>query len=365
MIAGTRIIDDQIRFMKNKDLGFQKDQVLVIRTSDRKILQTLEQVKSRLKEMPGVSEVSATSFVPGQVQNTNGVVPEGYEGNTSALFHSFSGDADYVRTMGMIIVKGIDFSKEMPSDAKNSILINETAVSRLGWKDPIGKTMKIVTGQSAFGGFQYATKTVIGVVKDFNYSSLRNVIESLYIENEMNDLNFLALKIKTEQAGRIVGDLKKAWKILSPDKILDFFFLDESFDSQYRSEERLNTIFSSFSLMAIAIGCLGLFGLASYMAERRKKEVGIRKVLGATISEVVGLLSQEFLKLVGLAALIAWPIAYFAMNMWLKGFAYRTSIRPWTFIFSGLAALIIAFLAVSYQAVRAASANPVDSLKYE
>jgi len=359
MISGTRIIEDQIRFMKNRDLGFQKDQILAINTSDQTILKNLEQVKSRFKEIPGILEVSATSHVPGQTPNNNIVTPEGLETAMKCCF--IRADADYVRTMGMEIVKGRNFSKDMISDGKNAILINETAVRKLAWQDPIGKTMKV----GGAGPLQFSSKTVVGVVRDFNYSSLRNSIEPFYIDNDMSSLDVLAVKIKADQAGRIVGELKKAWKTISPDKLFDFFFVDELFDAQYRSEERLNTIFSSFSLMAIAIACLGLFGLASYMAERRKKEVGIRKVLGASIGEVVGLLSAQFLKLVGLAALIAWPIAYLGMSIWLRGFAYRTPISPWTFVFSGLAALAIAFLTVSYQAVRAASANPVDSLKYE
>jgi putative ABC transport system permease protein len=276
------------------------------------------------------------------------------------VFRVVDADADYVRTMGMKIVRGRDFSRDLPSDAQDSVLINETAVRKLGWDNPIGKTIKI-----AVGLFQYKTKKVIGVVRDFNYASLRDTVEPLYIDNEMSHLYVLAVKLKTNNISRLIGEIRKAWTTISPGSHFDYFFIDELFDAQYRSEERLNKIFSSFSLIAVAIACLGLFGLASYMAERRKKEVGIRKVLGASLGEVVGLLAKEFLKLVGLAALIAWPIAYFAMNIWLQGFAYRTQINLWTFAVSGLAALAIAFLTVSYQAVRAALADPVDSLKYE
>jgi putative ABC transport system permease protein len=358
MIIGTLIIGDQIRYMKNRDLGFQKDQLLAIRTSDEKIFQLPDQVKSRLKEIPGVLEVSATSRVPGQGQDTQLVIPEGLE--TGTMYRSINADADYVRTMGMNIVRGRDFSKNILSDARDAILINETAVRKLGWADPIGKTFKISVAVN-----KYKTKTVVGVVKDFHFSSLRDTIEPLLINNEMTELAALAVRFKAADAGRLIGELKKSWKAISPGKIFDYFFVDELFDAQYRSEERLNKIFSSSSLVAIAIACLGLFGLASFLAEQRKKEIGIRKVLGASVGAVVGLLSREFLKLVGLAALIAWPIAYFAMTIWLRGFAYRTSLRPWTFLGSSLAALAIAFLTVGYQAIRAASANPVDSLKYE
>ena len=358
MIIGTLIIGDQIRYMKRKDLGFQKDQVLAIRTSDETILQTLDQVKTRLKEVPGVLQVSATSRVPGQDQSTNGVIPEGLE--SVAIYRFIHADADYVRTMGMTIARGRDFSKEILSDAKDAILINEATVRKLGWAEPIGKTIKLMTGPTS-----YESRTVVGVVKDFHFSSLRDAIEPVLITNGMSELEVLAVRFKAADAGRLIGELKKAWKTISPGKLFDYFFIDELFDAKFWSEERLNKIFSSFSLLAIAIACLGLFGLASFLAEKMKKEIGIRKVLGASIGQVVGLLSREFLLLVGLASFIAWPIAYFAMNFWLRGFAYQTKIHPWTFIGSGLAALAIAFLTVSYQAVRAASANPVDSLKYE
>jgi putative ABC transport system permease protein len=358
MIIGTQIIGDQIRYMKTKDLGFQKDQVLGIRTSDPKIIPSLDQVKSRLKEIPGVLEVSAASRVPGQGESTNGIIPEG--STSISIYRTISADADYLRTMGMTIVRGRDFSKEQPSDVQNSVLLNETAVQKIGWDDPIGKTVKLATGVNSF-----ALKTVVGIVKDFHSVSLRERIEPLLIANEMTNLGTLVVKIKTEEISRLVGELKTAWKTISPGKLFDYFFVDDLFDAKFRSEERLNTIFSSFSFLAIAIACLGLFGLASFMAEQKKKEIGIRKVLGASIVEIVGLLSSQFLKLVGLAALIAWPIAYFAMNAWLREFAYRTSLSPWTFLGSGLAAVMIAFLTVSYQAVRAASADPVDSLKYE
>jgi putative ABC transport system permease protein len=287
MITGTWIIGDQIRYMKNKDIGFQKEQVLGIRTSDRKILQTLDQVKSRLMEIPDVLEASAASYVPGQGQDTNAIVPEDFEGNTSMVFRVVDADADYVRTMGMKIVRGRDFSRDLPSDAQDSVIINETAVRKLGWDNPIGKTIKI-----AVGLFQYKTKKVIGVVRDFKYASLRDTVEPLYIDNEMSHLYVLAVKLKTNNIGRLIGEIRKAWTTISPGSHFDYFFIDELFDAQYRSEERLNKIFSSFSLIAIAIACLGLFGLASYMAERRKKEVGIRKVLGASLGEVVGLLAK-------------------------------------------------------------------------
>ena len=361
MISGTLTIGAQIRYMKNKDVGFEKNQVLAIRTTDETIFQSLDRVKSRLKAVPGVLEVSATTFVPGEGQSVNPVVPEGFPENATVGYREVLADADYVRTLGMEIVRGRDFSKERLSDGREAILLNETAVREIGWDEPIGKTMKI----AARNALSFSTKTVIGVVRDFHYSSLHDRIEPLYISYDVESPRVLAVKVKADGTGRVVRELKKAWEAVSPGALFNYFFVDELFEARYRSEERLNKIFSAFSLLAIAIACLGLFGLASYMAERRKKEVGIRKVLGASNGEIVGLLSRDFLKLVGVAALVAWPVAYFVMNTWLREFAYRTDIKPWPFIFSGLAALAIAFLTVSFQAFRAASANPADTLKHE
>ena len=351
MIIGTLVIGDQIRYMKTRDLGFRKDQVLGIRTSDPKIFRSLDQVKSRLKTIPGILEVSAASLVPGQEDSTQAVSPEG----TSAMqiYRIIGADAEYTRTLGMKIVAGRNFSRDFPADVLNSILLNETAVQKLGWDEPVGKTVKIATGMNT-----HKLKTVVGVVQDFHYASLRDRIEPLMIENEIGRAAMLALKINAGEARRIVDELKNTWKTLSPGYLFDYFFRRRSLRRPIPFGGTVEHDLLPFSILAIVIACLGLFGLASFMAEQKKKEIGIRKVLGASIGEIVGLLSSQFLKLVGLAALIAWPIAYFAMNAWLRSFAYRTSLRPWTFLGSGLAAVVIAFLTVSYQAIRAASSRP-------
>jgi len=363
MIIGTQTIAGQIRYMKNKDLGFQKDQVLSITSAGGKTPASPDLVKNRLREIPGVVNAAGTNFVPGddqRWQSIDVVVPEGYAESTNLMFRRINADADFVRTMGMKIARGRDFSKDIPSDVKSAILLNEEAARKTGWADPIGKTIKVLVDKN-----QYETKTVVGVVKDFHVSSLRDTIEPVYLSNDLGGSGRFVVKLRTDDIGRLLEEIKKAWRTVSSGGWIDYFFVDENFEALYRSEERLNKIFSSFSVLAIAIACLGLFGLASFLAEQRKKEIGIRKVLGASVGAVVGYLSREFLKLVGLAALIAWPIAYFAMNIWLRGFAYRTSLNPWTFLGSSSAALAIAFLTVGWQALRAALANPVDSLKYE
>lgn len=363
MMIGTQTIGDQIRYMKSRDLGFRKDQVLVVIPAGGNDRPSPERVKAALREIPGVVSAAVAAFVPGQDQGEQSidvVVPEGAARSANLLLRRFNADPDFVRTLGMTIVKGRDVSERIPSDAGQAVLLNEEAVRQTGWADPIGKTIRVYGGND-----QYETKTVVGVVKDFHYSSLRDAIEPAYITGALGGAGLFVVKLKTDSVARLLADLKDAWRAAFPGGRFDYVFVDEGFRTAYRQEERLNSIFTSFSLLAVAIACLGLFGLASYMAEQRRKEIGIRKVLGASVGSVVGLFAGEYLKLVGLAALIAWPIAFFAMSTWLRGFAYRTGIRPETFLGSAAAALAIAFLTVAYQARRAALADPAASLKCE
>ena len=362
LIIGTWIIRKQILYMKNVNLGFTKEQVLVSNVDDSNIFRDINTVKARLKQIPGVVEVAGTDAVPGQgpMATTVGVVPEGFTNEEGILMKAIRADEDYLSALGMEVVAGRDFSREMSTDKQRAFLVNEVAVHQFGWEDPVGRTIKIQG--LGLGG---AALTVIGVVKDFHYASLREELEPICIGAGMGGLDKLVIRVRTENITGLISQLEDTWKEIDPNRPFDFFFLDDFFDSQYRSEERLNRIFASFSGLAIIIACLGLFGLSSFMAEQRTKEIGIRKVLGASISEVVALLSRELLVLVGLAVLVAWPVAYFAMSSWLRNFPFRTSFNPWIFLVSGLAALIIAFLTVSFQAIKAASANPADSLRYE
>jgi putative ABC transport system permease protein len=248
----------------------------------------------------------------------------------------------------------------MSTDKQKAFLVNELAARQFGWEDPVGRTIKI---QGL--GLRDTSVTVIGVVKDFHYASLREELEPICIGVGMGGLDKLVIRVRTKKIAELITQLKETWKEIDSNHPFDFFFLDDFFNAQYLSEERLLNIFASFSGLAIIIACLGLFGLSSFMAEQRTKEIGIRKVLGASIPEVVALLSRELLVLVGVAVLVAWPVAYFAMNSWLRNFPFRISPSPWIFLVSGLLALTIGFLTVSFQAIKAASANPVDSFRYE
>jgi putative ABC transport system permease protein len=209
----------------------------------------------------------------------------------------------------------------------------------------------------------FTARTVVGVIADFHLASLHTVIAPQIVYNRPGGA--LSLRLSPENTSATLSRLKELWGTIDPGRPLDYSFLDESFDAQYRAEERLSGIFSSFTVFAIFIACLGLFGMASYMAERRTKEIGIRKVLGASVPGVVSLLARDFVKLVVIANLVAWPLAYFAMSRWLQNFAYRTGIAPWIFLLTGVAALAIALLTVSYQSIRAALSDPVRAIKYE
>jgi putative ABC transport system permease protein len=272
-------------------------------------------------------------------------------------------DAHYIPTMRMRIIEGRNFSEDFVTDPDESVLINETAAKKIGWEKPVGK--RFVFRQPPDSGRDTVYFSVIGVVKDFHLQSLRERIDPLIIFYDYESLRTLSVRIAADNIPHTVGLLEKKWKELDPNRPFNFLFLDDSFDSLYRQEEKLKTITFYFSFLAVLIGCLGLFGMASFTAEQRTKEIGIRKVLGASVPGIVRLLAKDFVQLVLVANLIALPVAYFAMNRWLQSFAYRMDIHPLIFALAAGISLSIALTTVSYQAIRAALANPVDSLRYE
>jgi putative ABC transport system permease protein len=359
LIVGTGVITNQLHFMKEKRLGFNKEHVVVLPIREGSIVQSIESIKEELRSHSGVVSVAASSAVPGHgASRHNAFLPEGFELDESQMIGAISIDHNFIPTLDMEVIAGRNFSPEFVADNKKSALINEAAAREFGWDDPIGKTVTELTGNGI-------TKTVIGVVKDFHVESLRKKIGPLYIENEPSAFGCISIRIRPRNVSGTMEFLRKKWKEFDSSGTFDYAFLDESFDSQYRAEERLSTIFSYFTLFAIFIACLGLFGLASFTAEQRTKEIGIRKVLGASVYDIVILLSKEFTKWVLLANIIAWPVAYYAMNKWLQDFAYRINTGIWIFIIAGALAVTVALLTVSYQAIKSALSNPVETLRYE
>ena len=255
----------------------------------------------------------------------------------------------------MEMAEGRFFSEDFITDSTSAVVVNETTASLMGKESPVGKRLSL--GRNDF--------TVIGVIKDFNFRPVHTKIDPLVLYMRFENPNTMFVRFKGLNISQSISYIENIYKKFDPDSPFNYRFLDEEYDSLYRAEQRMEKIFGYFAFMAIAISCLGLFGLASYSAEQRTREIGIRKVLGASIPNVLGLLSREFIVLVFLSNIIAWPIAYFAMNNWLKNFAYRIDIGLLTFLFTGILSLGIAMLTVSFQTIRAAHSNPLNSLKYE
>jgi putative ABC transport system permease protein len=362
LLAGTFIVLAQTRYMKTRDLGFDKSQALVVNMRDASARRGAEALAGDLKSNPNVREATLTGGVPGRVQVSMVVSLEGRPARESFSAWVIWSDFDFVKTYGISIVQGRDFSRSFTSDSGGVFLINETAARRMGWgPDAVGRKIGFDTDD---------LREVVGIMKDFHFGSLRDPIEPLVVRlasaaELVPQARFLSLKLKEGDIPATLAFVKSKWAERS-ERGFEYFFADENFNSLYRSEEQVGRIITGFAAMAIFVACLGLFGLASFAAEQRTKEIGVRKVLGASEAGLAALLSREFLKWVLVANAIALPAAYVIVGrLWLANFAYRT--KPGILIFVSVAglSLLIALLTVSWQAVRAAVANPVDSLRYE
>ena len=360
LIIGTLVVMNQLHYIQTKKLGFDKDHVLILHNAyllDKQV----ETFKNEMLESPHINEATVSEYLPvPSSRNSSGVFPEGkYNNKTSTSMQIWKVDYDYIKTMGMKIVEGRDFSREFSTDTTATV-INRRTAEQFGWTNPLGK--RLSKFKSNEGDMEHYT--IIGVVEDFHFDSLRNNIGPLmmYLGDSKGMISF---RIDGSDIAGTLGLLKDTWNRFMPGQPFEYSFLDERFNNVYRTEEKIGEIFGSFAVLAIFVGCLGLFGLAAFVAEQRTKEIGIRKVLGASISSIITLLSKEFAILVGIANFIAWPAAYFIMKKWLEDFAYKTAMSPWTFLAAGMAALLIALITISYQSIKAALANPVNSIKYE
>jgi len=359
LIIATIIVYQQLHYMQNKKLGYDKNQVLYL--PDARLLgKDQDAFEQELLKDSRVVSASISRYVPGGVMmDGTEIYPKNETANESAaeihgnIYHI---DYDYIRTLGMQIVKGRNFSKDYPTDS-SGVIINEAAVKQLGWSgtNPVGKTI-IRSGQQEL--------KVIGVVADFNYVSVKQEIAPMMMLLA-NNYGGLIIKIKAHDVSGFLNDLKKQWNAFNPAGPLEYDFLDEQFAKLYSSEQRTQQIFSAFAALAIIIAGLGLFGLSAFVIEQRTKEIGIRKVLGASVQNVLLLVSKEFLILVAIAFLISIPVTWWAMHNWLQDFAYRINIGLWVFAIAGIAVVLIALITISFQAIKAAIANPVKSLRTE
>jgi len=368
LIIGTLTINNQINFMVNRDLGYNKEQVLAFTLRNAETREKIDVIKSELIQHPGIIAVSASRGLPNNPTSSSLHHPAGRPDEENLLMSMLFTDDEFIDLYEIEVLEGRKFSKEYSTDFTEAILINESAVKALGWQDdPLGKEIEYFTGVNERG-----KRTVIGVVKDFHFESLHNEIRPLAIYNSLmwntdnpDDFNVISVRTKTDNVQETVGFLKSKWKEFDSRYPFEYFFVDEQYDAFYRAEEHMGQLFEYFTVLAIIIGCLGLFGLASYTAEQRTKEIGIRKVLGATAPNIILLLVREFTKWIVIAVVVAWPAGYFLMNSWLQNFAYRIDLGAVTFITAAGIALLIAVFTVGYQAVKAALSSPVNALKYE
>jgi putative ABC transport system permease protein len=355
LIVATAVVLDQLDYVRNRKLGFDKDHVVAIQVRADSVKANIEAIKADLKGNPSVLAVTLANGVPGgnlAGDSLDLVTDEGKKRVSVAMIYC---DHDYVRTMGMEILEGRDFSREMVTDAKEAFLVNEAAVRVLGLAKPLETRLE----------WDDMAGRVVGVVRDFQYQSLRQEIQPLVFHIAPRYAWVVAVRTRPERIRETMAFLERKWKEYDPAHPFEYSFLDEIFDSIYRGEERLGRIFGLAAGLALVIASLGLFGLALFAVEARTKEVGIRKVLGASPGRIAVLLTREFLLLVLLASALAWPAAYLLMRNWLRNFAYRVEMGPWVFLGSAGAALLVALLTISAQTLKAALADPVKAIRYE
>jgi len=365
LIIGMGIVHNQLEYCRTKDLGINKEHVVVL-PAGQEIVERYADIRNQLLQHPNITNVGASKRVPSArlLDSSDGRMIDGEKAEPlNFRIANVRVDHNFIDTYGIKMAAGRNFSVEFPTDSTQAFILNEAAVKKIGWP----------SAEAAVGKpFEYGNRKgrIIGVVKDFNYESLHQPITPIILFINPPSFNSVSVKIRPnrpEDISTTLAFLQQKWQEYRPQNPFSYSFVDERYEQLYQNEHRLGQIFGAFSLLAVFIACLGLFGLASYTAEQRTKEIGIRKVLGASVGHVVFLLSRDFTRLVIIATLAAWPIAYFAMNKWLQEFAYRINLNQQTatFLLAALLALAIALATISYQAIKAALNNPIKALRYE
>jgi putative ABC transport system permease protein len=358
LIIGTLVVNQQLKFFQKKKLGFDKEHVLVIKNPGA-LGNGTAPFKEALRKYSSIMNVSSSNTLPGRSFSNIGFGAEGVDENFT--LNLCVCDYDFLDTLKLELAGGRFFSRDFPSDSHAAVL-NEKAVELLGWDDPIGKRINNWARERR-------NFTVIGVIKDYHYESLHQEIrpQVLFLAGgyyKRGD-SYITVRLNTENIPGTIKDIESTWKKFAPNKPFEYSFLDEDYDRLYLNEKQTRKLFSIFSFLAIFIASLGLFGLASFIADRKTKEIGIRKILGASVPRIISILNRSFVKWVLISNLIAWPIAWFIMNKWLQNFAYRIDLSWWMFVAAALLSLLIALITVSFQTVKAAVRNPADSLRYE
>lgn len=364
LIIGTLIIFKQLSYLRQANLGFNKDQVLILPINNTPILRNLEVFRNALKESPDVKEVTAMDYIIGTHHNNHEFHPEGLAADKWHFYPTLIVYYDFLKTFDIDIVAGRDYDRAIITDRKDAILINESMVRHMGWETnemALGKQFSSLLGE----------EKIVGVFEDFHVNSLHSEIEPLVLNMketagaEAFHLDYMAIKSNSDDYQKLLSFVESKWEEFAPERPFEYSFLDDNINQLYNNEERLGKLTAVFSLLTIFIASLGLFGLVSFMAERRTKEIGIRKVLGATTLLIIRLLSTDFLRLILLANALAWPITYFLMTSWLENFTVRVPITGLTFLLTGLISIVLALFITSWKAYRTANQNPAKVIRYE
>jgi len=356
LIISTLVVLNQLNYIQNKNLGFNKENVVTLGNTNL-LGKSAQLFKEKMLQYPEVKSATVSGFLPvPSSYNQIMIWPQGKTDNGSSI-PIWDVDYDYLSTMGIKIVEGRDFSREFSTDS-TGVIFNQAAVELFGFDEPLGKIISRPYNNAG----DFTNHTIIGVVNNFHFQSFRNSIAPLAIFFGNNN-NIISFRINTAHAGSVISKLEETWNDMAPGQPFNYSFLDERFENMYRGEQRISEIFGTFAFLAIFIGCLGLFSLSAFTTEQKAKEIGIRKVLGSSSTLIVTMLSKEFVKLVVIAFIIASPIAYYLMNKWLMEFEYKTDLSLWIFLSAGLISLAIAVATVSYHALKASFANPIESLR--
>ena len=360
LIISSIFVGKQLSYMQNKNLGFNKDLVITIPLNKSSAEKHIEPLKNEWLQNESVTGVTASRFLMGNTLGLEGIFFEGHNSDELVTAAMNAVDYDYISFYGLELISGRDFSREFATDYNQdntgAYIINEALQEKLGWNSALDQK---------FGINPNKLGTVIGVIRDFHFNSLHHKIEPLFLCIRPDQLSALSVKIKPDNIDATIESLRKTWAVHVPNQPFEFSFLDEDWAKLYKNEKLVAKTIDIFTLLAVLVSCLGLFGLISFSARKRTKEIGIRKVLGASMRNVIFLLSKEYLLMLSISIIIAWPAAWYFTNKWLEKFAYRIELDAWTFILAAIIALVIAAATVSFQAVKAATANPVDSLRYE
>jgi putative ABC transport system permease protein len=352
LIICTLVIYAQLGYIRSLDVGYRKDNILVLSFTSDSFKRRATELKEKLAELPDVIRTTATSEVPGNGFTSNGYRPEGYD--RWITFNAVDVDPDYVSTLGLQVLSGRSFSRDFPTD-KEAYMVNQTLARQLNWDDPVGKTL-----------YRNGNHPIIGVVRDFQFASVHQEIGPLvFTMNPFIGYNYLLVRYHTANLPALIDKISEIWRGADPNEPFEYTFLDDEFDLVYSSEKQMSRLLLYVAVLAILIACMGLFGLALYNTEQSTREIGVRKVFGSTVSGVVRLLSGRFTRYVVLANLLAWPVAYLIIRKYMQMYAYRISFPAWIFLVTALIVYLVALLTIAYQSYRAGTTNPGDTLRYE